>query len=336
MSAATFENYFLNETYKKVRGLGDRLPHLKDVIDWEPFRPIVASVYHDNDVTGGRPHTDEIVIVRALLLQSMYNLSDPELEFQINDRLSFLNFVGFPDDVPDFTTIWQARERLKATGADKLIWVELQRQLDKKGFAIRKGVIQDATFIEADVGKKRQQDEKRKKRNGEEVNRTEKQKSHIDKDGSYAVKNAQVHYGYKTHAKVDVDYHFIRDLHVTTASVHDSQIDLVKDGDGAAYRDKGYFGAKLSSRTVLDKTMKRAVRGRKLNGGEQKRNKAISRIRTPGERPFSVKKCVFHGGWTQVKTLARVRVKEMFSCFAYDLYQLFTIERKRIAKAIEG
>ncbi len=81
-------------------------------------------------------------------------------------------------------------------------------------------------------------------------------------------------------------------------------------------------------------TMKRATRGRKLNGGEQKRNRMISRIRSPGERPFGVIKRVFHGGRTFVKTLARVKIKELFKCFAFDLYQLVTLERKKIAKAL--
>ena len=41
-----------------------------------------------------RPHTDELVVVRCMLLQSWYGLSDPELEFQCNDRISFQNFYG--------------------------------------------------------------------------------------------------------------------------------------------------------------------------------------------------------------------------------------------------
>jgi transposase, IS5 family len=70
-----------------------------------------------------------------------------------------------------------------------------------------------------------------------------------------------------------------------------------------------------------------------LTPHEKLRNKRISKKRAPGERPFSVVKRVFHGERTQVKTLGRVRVKETFKYFAYDLYQLVTIERKRLAAA---
>jgi len=327
----SFDNFFLQESYKKVRSLGDRLSKIKDAIDWERFRPIVAAVYHDNKEVGGRPHTDEIIIVKALVLQALYGLSDPELEYQIHDRLSFRNFLGFPDTIPDFTTIWKARDRLVKTGNDVLIWEELQRQLDDKGYVLKRGVIQDATFIEADVGKKRYAEEKRCRKKGKSKRYSKKQKQHMDQDGSFAVKNNQVHYGYKTHMKVDIDYHLIRNLAVTTASVHDNEIDLVNEGDVAAYRDKGYFGKPLRARNVKDNTMLRRSRGRRLNGGQQKRNKNIARIRAPGERPFAVMKRVFRGGRTYVKTLERVFVKEMFVCFAYNLYQLVTLEKRGLA-----
>lgn len=321
-----FEQHMLRQAYKRVCGLGDRLSLIKDVVDWETFRPIIATVYHDNEVVGGRPHTDEVLIAKSFALQSFYDLSDEELEFQLADRLSFQNFVGFPENVPDYSTIWKARERLKTEGTDKLIWAELQRQLDAKGYKVEKGVIQDASFVEADLGRKRYYKEKKAKKHGEKIEYTPRQLAHIDKDGSFAVKSGQVHYGYKNHVKLDVKHHLIREIETTSASSHDATVNLVKKEDGKAYRDKGYFGTPLP-KGVIDKTMKRATRGRKLNGGEQLRNKAISRTRAPGERPFAVIKRIFNGGRTMVKTLQRVSVKEMFKAFAYDIYQLVTLKR---------
>ena len=326
----SFEAYILKEKYKKIQGLGDRLELMKQQIDWKPFITIVADAFDDDDKTGGRPHTDEKVIVRCMLLQSWYGLSDQELEFQCNDRISFQNFIGLDKNVPDFSTIWRIRDRLKERGKEKLIWDELQNQLNKKGYEVKKGVIQDASFIEADLGRKRYQKEKKARKNGERIEYTEKQKQHIDRDGSFSIKNGQVHYGYKNHMKVDIDHHLIRDYDVSTASLHDGEIDLVCNGDIAAFRDKGYFGKQLSAINVEDKTMKRATRARKLNGGEQLRNKAISRIRCQGERPYSVMKRTFHGERTNVKTLERVVMKELFKCFAYNLYQLVTLQRKEI------
>lgn len=323
-----FEQHMLKQAYQKVHGLGDRLPLMKKVINWEKFKPIIASVFYDNDVVGGRPHTDEILIARVLVLQHLYDSSDEELEFQLNDRLSFRNFVDFPQNVPDFSSVWKFRERLKEQGKDQLIWNELQRQLDAKGYQAEKGVIQDASFVEADLGRKRYYKEKKAKKEGGTITYTPKQLSHIDKDGSFSVKHGQVHYGYKNHVKLDVKNHLIRTIETTTASPHDATVNLVKKKDDAAYRDKGYFGTPLP-KGVIDKTMQRATRGKKLNARQQKRNKSISRIRAPGERPFAVIKRVFDGARTRVKKLCRVSFKEMLKAFAYNLYQLVTLERKK-------
>jgi len=322
----SFNRFILKQQYEKVKGLGDRLELMKQQIDWKPFIPLVESVFQDNDSIGGRPHTDELIVVRSMLLQAWYGLSDPELEFQCHDRLSFRNFLGFPEQIPDFTTIWKIRDRLKEKGMDKSIWNELQRQLDVKRFTVKKGTIQDASFIEADLGKKRHSKEKKARKNGETVEYTEKQLQHMDKDGSFSVKNGQVHYGYKSHIKLDVDQHLIRDFDVTSASVHDGDIDLA-ESDDVIYRDKAFTGKKTKAKG--NGSMKRGI----LTPHEILRNKRICRKRAPGERPFSVIKRVFHSDRTQVKTLGRVRVKEMFKCFAYDLYQLVTLERRQLAVA---
>ena len=330
----SFNQFILKEQYQKVRGLGDRLELMKEQIDWKPFRPIVASVFRDTKEAGGRPHTNEILVVRSMLLQAWYGLSDEELEFQANDRLSFRNFLDFLEMVPDFTTIWKIRDRLKEAGKEQKIWNALQHQLDQRGYAIKKGVIQDACFIEADFGRKKHYQEKKAEKKNETVEYTEKQQQHMDKDGTFSVKHGQVHFGYKNHVKMDVGNMLIREYEVSTASLHDSQVDLVEEGDYRAYRDKGYFGAKLKAKDVLDRTMVRTGRGQELTLGEIERNKAISHVRAPGERPFSVIKRVFHGGRTFVKTLPRVSIKEMLKCFAFNLYQLVTLRRRELARAL--
>jgi len=328
----SFDQHILREQYRKVKGLGDRLAFMKQQIEWEPFIPLVNSVYQDNKETGGRPHTDELVLVRSMLLQAWYGLSDEELEFQCHDRLSFRNFLGFPDAIPDFTTIWKARERLKEAGVEEQVWAELQRQLTKKGYKIEKGVIQDASFVEADLGRKRHFKEKKAEKKGEKITYTEKQQQHIDKGASFSIKHGQVHYGYKSHIRLDVGNHLIRSYNVSTASLHDGEVDLIQQGDHKAYRDKGYVGKPVPPR-VRDMTMRRGTKKRALNGGEQKRNKLIAKVRAPGERPFGVIKRVFHGAHTLVKTIERVCIKEMFKCFAFNLYQLVTLKRKELAVA---
>ena len=59
----SFNQFILREQYLKVKGLGDRLELMKKQIDWEPFIPLVKRVFHDGTEAGGRPHTNELVIV---------------------------------------------------------------------------------------------------------------------------------------------------------------------------------------------------------------------------------------------------------------------------------
>ncbi|CDN10285.1 Mobile element protein [Richelia intracellularis] len=53
-----------------------------------------------------------------LVLQQPYNISDEELEYQVNDQLSFMRFLGLglAQAVPDATTVWLFRQQLKQQG----------------------------------------------------------------------------------------------------------------------------------------------------------------------------------------------------------------------------
>ena len=128
----TLVDFALEERYKSIKQLGDRLEEFSTLIEWECFRTVVGDIYQNRSEQGGRPNMGIVLMVKMLVLQSMYNLSDPELERQANDRISFMKFLGFPEKIPDQTTVWYFWERLAKTGKDKVIWQELQRQLDAK------------------------------------------------------------------------------------------------------------------------------------------------------------------------------------------------------------
>jgi len=247
-------------------------------------------------------------MVKLLVLQQWYGLSDPELERQVADRISFQGFLGFPEILPDYSTVWQFRERLAESGRDRLVWEELQRQLDEKGLKVRKGVVQDATFITADPGRA-------SKPRGVQA------RTRRSRDGDWAKRGKGSEFGFKLHAKTDTDLGLIRDLEATTASVHDSRVDLSREGE-LVYRDKGYFGVKPRD---FDATMRRGVRDRPLGIRDRLRNRRINRKRAPGERPFAVIKRVFDAGHVLVTTLPRVRVKMVFACLCFNLVQLGTL-----------
>jgi IS5 family transposase len=318
-----FKQYY-DEFLKK----DDRLNHVKQAINWEAFRPIIARVFYDGPGKAGRPHNDEIVMFRCLVLQNWHGLSDPGLEQQLKTNICFMNFVGFDARIPDYSTVWRFRERLAETGVLNLLWAELQRQLKAKGLAVREGVIQDATFIESDIGRKRMSEEKKKKEKGEPIVYTEKQLAHMDDHSSFTVKNGQVFHGDKLHVLMDAKTQLIVEFETSTASVHDSQVSLVKEGDQYAFRDKGYAGCHDLPPGTTDFTMNKAQRGRPLDEYEIKENRLISGIRDRVERPFSVMKRVFRNERTRLKRFHRVHAENFFRCLNYNLYHLVTIKHR--------
>jgi len=153
-----------------LRGLSEkqgtsRLLRISNLINWVPIRLILDEMYNNKTEKGGRPNCDVILMFKILILQQWYGLSDLEIERQMSDRISFMSFLGFPDPFPDSRTIWLFRERMAKTEKDKFVWAELQRQLDARGLQVKRGTIQDATFIEADPGSsKKPHDENAKTR----------------------------------------------------------------------------------------------------------------------------------------------------------------------------
>jgi len=70
------------------------LKWLNENINWEDFRPILATIYDkERKSNAGRKPTDVIVMFKLLILQQMYAISDDELEFPVHDRISFADFT---------------------------------------------------------------------------------------------------------------------------------------------------------------------------------------------------------------------------------------------------
>jgi IS5 family transposase len=258
------------------------------------------------------------VLLKLLVLQQWYGLSDYELERQAGDRISFRHFLGYPATIPDRSTIWAFKNRLVDAGVLDGLWTDLQEQIDARGLTVHRGVIQDATFITADPGHA-----------AADKPRGDQARTRRSRDGIWAKKGKKSQFGYKLHTLVDKEFQLIRRLATTTASLHDSRIDLSKRGE-TVYRDKGYFGVKPAA--SMDKTMHRAVRGHPLSIKEKRRNRAISRTRTLVERPYAVIKRYFHAGQVLVTTVERVHLATMFACFNYNLLQLRTIQRRERAE----
>lgn len=293
-------DFSLKQKYAKVKELRSRLEDMKKLIKWEAFLPL----FPEKETNRGRPAYEKILMIKILFLQSWYGISDEELEFQIHDRLSFQQFLNFPKDVPDYSTIWRFREELTEGDILDKMWKELQRQIEEKNLKVKKGVIQDATFITADPGKQKKSSEPRGR--DAETSRS--------KDGTWTKKGNKSFFGFKEHLKIQRGSKIIKEIALTTAKVHDGAVDLVKSNE-IVYRDRGYSGIKTKAKG--NGTMKRG----KLTPKQKLRNKRITKRRSEGEHPLAtIKKC-FRGGHTRLTTLYRVFTQQAFVCMAYNIHR---------------
>src|SRR3989344_1125413 len=257
-------NFALQEKYAKVKRLRSRLEEMNKLIDWNKF----VELFPERESLRGRPNYEKILMLKMMFLQGWYGLSDEELEFQVNDRLSFQQFLDFPNFIPDYSTVWRFREELAEGSLTDKIWDELQRQIKEKNISVEKGVIQDAVFIIAEPGKT----------NSGMDNRGQAAKASRSRDGSWTKKRKRSYFGYKAHTKMRRGSKIVESLAVTTARVHDNAIDLTNPED-IVYRDKGYTGTK--TKAIGDGTMRRG----NLTPHEMLRNKRIQSKRNQGEHP---------------------------------------------------
>jgi len=300
-------DFAILQEYERIKRLGDKLVEIGGRIDWEGFRPKLEAMYKNNTDRGGRPNLDVIVMFKSLFIQQLYSLSDEQLERELADRISFRVFLGTTETVPDSTTIWKFRERLAETGADKDAWAEMQRQLEAMKLKVQKGIMQDATFITSDPGHAKA-----------DTPRGDEAKTRRSKDGAWAKKGTKSFFGYKLHDAMDEKFGLVRRIEVTSANVHDSQVDLAEEGE-VRYTDKGYFGAKTKG---YDAAMKKATRGHPLSYKDEMRNKRISSKRSPVERFYAFIKCVCKGGHVAVTTIPRVRAKMILAGIVFNVYHL--------------
>src|SRR6201984_1848822 len=153
----------VDERLKHLSGLGDHLEAFAAAVDFEMFRadPVAALAYSDG-AQGGRPPFDPVMMFKILVIAAMDNLSDERAEFLINDRMSFMRFLGLTlaDRVPDARTIWLFREKLTKAGAIEALFERFDAALRASGYIAMSGQIVDATLVA--VPRQRNTDEEKK------------------------------------------------------------------------------------------------------------------------------------------------------------------------------
>lgn len=142
----------VDDRLRRLSDIGDQLEAYSVVLDFEIFRAdLVAALDYSDGAKGGRPPFDPVMMFKILVIQAQDNLSDNRAEFMINDRLSFMQFLGLglTDKVPDAKTIWAFRERLSKAGAIEALFTRFDVEIREAGYIPMSGQIVDASLISA-------------------------------------------------------------------------------------------------------------------------------------------------------------------------------------------
>jgi transposase, IS5 family len=293
-----------------------QLDRLSALVKWYRFEKLVG---HLRDEAGpGRPGWPALVLLKAVLLQSLYGLSDRELEEALNDRLSFRRFVGLSLEQagPDHTVLNRFRNRLIVEGLHEKLFAELDRQLEKAGVILKRGTMLDATLIETEAA--------RPPRNGAEP---------VDPDARMTARKGKpgTTYGYKAHVGVDQGSGIIRAVITTPANVNDTvpADALIRGDEQAVYADKAYDTharrARLKQQGVKVRLMRRPNQYHPLTPRQQRLNTLIARRRAAVETTFATWKRRMGCNAIRYVGLVKASAQITLAAIAFNLRRWVTI-----------
>lgn len=347
----------VDERLRRLSDIGDQLEAFASVVDFEMFRPeLKAALNYGDGAKGGRPPFDPVLMFKILVIQAQNNLSDDRAEFLINDRLSFMRFLGLglTDKVPDAKTIWAFRERLTRAGAIEAVFARFDRAIREAGYIPMSGQIVDASLVSAP--KQRNTEAEKQDIKAGRVPADWKDhpaklrqkdcdarwtlvfgKARTREDGTSHADIAIPVFGYKSHASIDRRHGFIRKWQVTDASRHDGRmlrrglLDKSNTGGGvwadSAYRSRANE-AFMEKHGYRSQVHHRKPKGRPMASHIRRGNASRSSVRAAVEHVFAQQKgpmdlCIRTIG------IVRARVKIGLANLTYNIRRLVFHQRRR-------
>jgi len=269
------------------------LDQLTEVVPWGDLVQTLRGL-DPPQPKGGRPRWPLPLMLKALFVQKLFNLSDPGLEDALRDSLAFRHFLGLSltDAVPDETTFVRFRQSLRERGLDEALFTRGLAALQQRGLVVQTGSLVDATILEAPRGRKVVEPDGTKRPTR-------------DPEGSFTKKHGRTSFGFKAHVRSD-RRGLITGTHLSTAKDHDSIHcdDLVQRERVAVIADSAYMSRDredaLRKRGVIPGIVHRRVRGQaELSEVDQCCNRILASLRAPVEHVFARLKQRM--GWRRVR-----------------------------------
>ena len=335
----TFAEVSLLKSMEHNRSL-KRLEKINQVINWSKVEEILMAHYTVGTSREGADAYSPLMLLKGLLLQKWYRIdSDPELENQINDRISFKKFLGlsFDQSSPDHSTFSRFRGRLSKEAMNRVNSAVLQ-QFSQQGLTINEGVAVDARLVQsASHPISNKEIEKQRERRNTPEGKLDKNRNPLkfsrDLDSDWVVKKGVAHYGFNEHASVDTNYGFVLATELTPASVNDSvylpycvAASCHTEGQiGKVYADKGCYGEPNSGflhlNGIADGIMRKNTKSTKLTDYEIERNKQISKIRYIVEQYFGLSHLHTKAYRARFTRLIKNSTDGFFRQMAFNLYR---------------
>ncbi|WP_089725905.1 IS5 family transposase [Candidatus Thiosymbion oneisti] len=305
---------------RSISKLGDPRERLTAAIPWDKFRALLEPVHEkERKSNAGRKPFDVVLMLKILVLQTRYNRANEQVEYQLRDRLWFARFLGLgiADEVPDATTVWRFRERLKELGLLETRFDRFEDFLAAAGFEAKHGQLMDASIVAVPI-QRNPRAQNRRIKSGEVVAAwREAKRAQKDVAGRWTGERGKRYFGDKHHIRVDVEHKLIRRFVTTPANVHDSRVfdDLV-DPDNVApgvWADSAYRREEteevLQDAGYKSQRCEKGQRNRPLTDEQQANNRTRSQVRSRVEHVFGFQENRLGGKFIRTIGLAPAKVK---------------------------
>ena len=335
----TFTDLSLFNSMEHNRSI-KRMEKINAIINWPRIESLLLKHYTVGKSAEGADAYPPLLLLKCFLIQQWFHIdSDPELETQINDRISFKKFLGLSFDQlsPDHSTFSRFRNRLSKKAMSEINH-EVLMQFTSKGLTINEGIAIDARLVQSvshPLSKEKLEEAKAKSETPEgkvDIN-GKALKFSRDLESNWVVKNNVAHFGLKEHASVDIKQGFVLSTEMTAASHNDSlYLPLcvvgschTKEPIKKVYADKGYFGKPnrdfLALNKIADGIMRKATTGSELTEYETERNKAISKVRYIVEQYFGLSHLYNKAYRARFPKLIKNALDALFRQMAFNLFR---------------